>query len=394
MIKLAESDLCTGCGACVFKCPRHSISMQENSIGIILPVINRSTCIECHSCERVCPILNPIKLNQPIKAYAAWSNDIEERRTSASGGVAAEIYKLALSKGYYIAGAIQNADFSVVLELSNNENDISLFKNSKYVFSSAYTLFPQIKILLSKGYKVVVIGLPCQIAAIRKLFKDSSQLILIDVVCHGTTPLAYLLQHIHEIEKNNNAIAAKMSFRDPNANTTTFTFTLYDCNGKLFYSAPDGIGDSYQEGYHRMISYRENCYHCIFAQRNRCSDLTLSDYKGLGNITPCNFTSEKVSSVLVNTDLGAQIVDCLINNGNIAVYERPVDEPIKGDPQLQHPSVKSRKRKLFEKYIKIVPLDYEKTMQNVEYLNNKWKYYDFIKRQMMRIVNKIKKILS
>lgn len=58
MIKLATHDTCTGCGACAFKCPKHCISMQENAIGIVFPVIDADACIECHSCEKVCPILN------------------------------------------------------------------------------------------------------------------------------------------------------------------------------------------------------------------------------------------------------------------------------------------------------------------------------------------------
>lgn len=394
MIRLAEHNFCTGCGACAYKCPKHCISMQEDAIGIIYPIIDNTTCIECHTCEKSCPILNKIELHKPFKAFAAWSNDTEERRTSASGGIAAEIYKEALVQGYYIAGAVQNLNFSVTLELSNEKELISSFKNSKYVFSSAYTLFSDIKTVLSQGNNIVVIGLPCQIAAIRKLFRDNERLLLIDVVCHGTTPLVYLQQHIHKIEKRIGERAVRMSFRDPIANTNTFTFTLYNSEGQLFYSAPDGKGDTYQEGYHRMISYRENCYHCMFAQQKRNSDLTLSDYKGLGVMAPCNFNNLKVSSVLVNTKKGLDFLDILIKNENITAKERPIDEPINGDPQLQHPSLKSRRRKYFEKYINKKPLDYENTMSIIEKLNNRWKYYDFIVKQKNRIVNKTKKFFK
>ena len=394
MIRLAEYNVCTGCGACAYKCPKHCISMQENSIGIILPVIDNTVCIECHTCEKSCPILNPIELHKPFKAYAAWSNDVEERRTSASGGIATEIYKEALVQGYYIAGAVQNSDFSVTLELSNEEKQIFLFKNSKYVFSSAYKLFSQIKTALSLGNKIVVIGLPCQIAAVRKIFRDNELLLLIDVVCHGTTPLIYLQQHIRRIEKEKKEKAVRMSFRDPIAYTYTFTFTLYNQHGHIFYSMPDGKGDSYQEGYHRMISYRENCYHCIFAQKQRISDLTLSDYKGLGRMAPCDFNNLKVSSVLVNTEKGDEFLNELIKNKSITANERPVDEPINGDPQLRHPSLKSRRRVYFEKDINKMPLDYERTMYVVERLNNKWKYYDFIAKQEKRIINKIKKLFK
>ena len=58
MIRLANEKLCTACGACVERCPKNCISMEERPIGGCFPLINKNECIECHSCERVCPILN------------------------------------------------------------------------------------------------------------------------------------------------------------------------------------------------------------------------------------------------------------------------------------------------------------------------------------------------
>ncbi len=133
MIQLAQHNLCTGCGACSFICPKNCINMVENDIGVIYPVINSTNCIECKSCQKVCPVITPIKYNYPKKAFAAWSNDEEERRTSASGGIAAELYKMALKKGYKIIGAAQQPDFSVKLKISDNIDSIGVFKNSKYV---------------------------------------------------------------------------------------------------------------------------------------------------------------------------------------------------------------------------------------------------------------------
>ena len=51
--------------------------------------------------------------------------------------------------------------------------------------------------------------------------------------------------------------------------------------------------DFYQEAYHDGIAYRENCYHCKFAKSKRISDITLSDYKGLGTMAPCAFSAQK-----------------------------------------------------------------------------------------------------
>lgn len=81
-------------------------------------------------------------------------------------------------------------------------DELPPLKNSKYVFSDAYVAFRQIKSLLKEGQKIVFIGLPCQVVALRKLFHDDENLLLIEVVCHGTTPLSYLRQHIHYLESH------------------------------------------------------------------------------------------------------------------------------------------------------------------------------------------------
>ena len=105
MIELAKSDVCTGCGACAFKCPSHCISIQEDRYGTVLPVIDETSCIECHACEKVCPILDLPSLYSSTAAYAAWSTDPSERKTSASGGIAIEMYRYAIRQGFKAVGA-------------------------------------------------------------------------------------------------------------------------------------------------------------------------------------------------------------------------------------------------------------------------------------------------
>lgn len=365
MIELACWNLCTGCGACAYVCSKQCITMRENEIGVVYPEIDGANCINCSLCQKFCPILNPVSSVNPRKAYAAWSSNEEERRTSASGGIAAEIYKEAFSLGVKVAGAVINKDFSVTINLVEHREGLKALKNSKYVFSSAYSLYPKLKELLINKEKVVVIGLPCQIAAIRKLFKDNENLILVDLVCHGTTPYSYLIQHINKLELEYDQVAEGMSFRDPCALTSTFTFTLYNSQKQRFYSKRTKDRDTYQFGYHKMVTYRENCYHCVYAQEKRISDLTLSDYKGLGKLASCSFSNKDVSCVLVHTQKGEKIIEELIRKGKIIAEERPVREPVLGDPQLRHPSLKKAARYDFEKFIWDNKGDFEKTMMRV-----------------------------
>lgn len=362
-IQLATHEVCTGCGACAYRCPKHCIHMREDDKGIVVPVIDDTTCIECHSCEKACPILNPVPSHKPTMAYAAWSNNEEERRTSASGGIAAEMYKHALDNGYKVVGASQDKNFSVAHKLTTKEEDIELFKNSKYVFSDAHAAFDPIKQTLSKGCKVLFIGLPCQVAALRKLFKDNESLLLVELICHGTTPYSYLKQHIDMLSRQAGKTAKRMSFRDPHTYTYTYTFTLYDEDGQRFYAKRTKDGDTYQFGYHRAISYRENCYHCRFAKPERIADITIADYHGLGLSSPCSYDAKNVSLILVNTTKGIQWIEALIASKRIHADQRPLEEPVKGEAQLRHPSLKSKYRLMFEKEISAWNGDFEKAIQ-------------------------------
>lgn len=85
----------------------------------------------------------------------------------------------------------------------------------------------------------------------------------------------------------------RLTFRDPAKGTENFALSLYD--EKMFVLFLRKFEDIYQFAYHCMVAYRENCYHCCYANSNRVSDITLSDYKGLGACSPCKFLEKKLA---------------------------------------------------------------------------------------------------
>lgn len=93
-----------------------------------------------------------------------------------------------------------DSDLKVVIK-GYDDNNILKFKNSKYVHSKMGSTFLDIKNQLKDGYEVIFIGLPCQVAALRTYLKiDFRNLILVDIICHGTPPQVYLDEHIHYFE--------------------------------------------------------------------------------------------------------------------------------------------------------------------------------------------------
>lgn len=108
--------------------------------------------------------------------------------------------------------------------------------------------------------------------------------------------------------------------------------------------------DNYQLGYHRSLIYRENCYHCHYARKERVGDLTLGDFSGLSKLAPFEHSKYNVSCVLQNTEKGA----ILINSISDKIYkeERPRNEAFLYETQLKKPSVKHISRTIFEEKYK------------------------------------------
>jgi hypothetical protein len=110
-------------------------------------------------------------------------------------------------------------------------------------------------------------------------------------------------------------------------------------------------------------------------------------------MAPCSFNNKKVSSILVNSAKGESFIKNLIESKRIIAEERPVREPINGDPQLRHPSVKNKFRPSFEKEIKANAGDFEKAMS---YVMRKFFFTVYYQNHFLflkRIVTKIKHII-
>ena len=231
--------------------------------------------------------------------------------------------------------------------LLENESDIKAVQNSKYTFSDTAGIYKVVKQKLQAGISVLFIGVPCQVAGLYGfLKKEYDNLTTVDIICHGMPSATYLEQHIKSIEDKKKEYTHQLFFRDPKYYTYTFTFTLKNIKGKEFYNKKVLTRDNYQLGYHRALIYRENCYSCNYARKERISDLTIGDFSGLGRFAPFEYDKHNVSCILENTDKGAALLKKL--KGVLLMYERPACEAFEVEKQLKSPSAKHNGRYCFE----------------------------------------------
>ena len=150
MIKITDKSKCCGCCACVDACAHKAITLKTDIEGFWYPEVNQDLCVDCGLCDKICPELNinNLKKNdfpQPIKTIAAIHKRMDVRWDSTSGGAFSALADTMYGQGGYVSGAIYNEDFSVRNFVSNNPEDLSKLRSSKYLQSKAEGLYAEIR---------------------------------------------------------------------------------------------------------------------------------------------------------------------------------------------------------------------------------------------------------
>lgn len=113
MIQIKNKKDCCGCNACGDVCPKGCITFKADKEGFWYPKVNTDTCIDCHLCEKVCPVLQPadgiVRYDEP-RVFAAYSKDDKIRTDSTSGGIHSMLAKAMYAKKAYVGGAVYNDD--------------------------------------------------------------------------------------------------------------------------------------------------------------------------------------------------------------------------------------------------------------------------------------------
>lgn len=308
---------CVGCGACEAVCPRHCISMEEGIAGFLYPTVNEENCIHCNKCSKVCVACDERK-NEHVDAIhlAAWAKNPYMDEKATSGGIATLLAKQFIKKGI-VVGAAFGENLNVEHKVAYEEKDIIPFAGSKYVQSRTVEVFETIRSNIEAGRKVLFIGTPCQVAAIKKYVgkKHEANLYTVDFFCHGVpAPLAWR-KYVRYLEEKTHAKLVDYNFRTKKNGWGGLYRTAYWDNGKI--ETINSWACAFHGWFGKHLSLRESCFHCKYRTESREADITIADFWGISNYYPEVKTSQGVSAVILSTKKGNELFEDLIGNGQI-----------------------------------------------------------------------------
>lgn len=334
-------DRCTGCGVCMLKCPRQSISMEKNSEGFRYPAVNTSKCINCKICEEQCPVLHAVPDHEKTEFYAVQNQNSEIRIDSSSGGFFFAVCSWVIDHEGIICAAKYDHSFSVIHGFAGDKQDARSFLGAKYAQSDAYHCFLRIKEYADQDKLVLFVGTPCQAAGLRRfLGKDYPNVILVDMICHGVPSPNVWERYVNERRKKdaNGAAVTGINLRNKDTGWTRYGYSVvfdYE-NGKRYQVRQNE--DPFMKGFVRNLYLRASCSNCEFKGTNRCTDLTLGDYWGVWNQHPEMDDNTGTSLVMIHSGKGAALFseitnslrvlkllgeDCLSENPSALVSSQP-----------------------------------------------------------------------
>lgn len=343
MIKIESKNQCCGCSACVERCPKQCISFEEDKEGFRYPKVDESRCIDCHICEKVCPVINTPNESSIVKAFAASLHDTAIKKASSSGAIFSFLASKTIQEGGIVFGARYDDNWEVYHDSCSDIESLGLFRSSKYMQSRIGDCFIRVENSLKEGKQVLFSGTPCQIAGLKKfLQKNYDNLTTIDVICHGVpSPKAWRLYLKDMLRKGivgpDLSDITEVNFRAKVENWIDFKVLIKSKNSDYISSKDE---DPYFRAFNMNVTLRPICYECPFKCGKSGSDITMADFWGIQKLDPSAYDDQGTSLIITHGELNLDI-------GCLRIKEEPIESIKKYNGSYYHSAANNGNRIVF-----------------------------------------------
>lgn len=333
---VCDLDNCAGCMLCLDVCKKNAIKI-EDTLYAYNAVIDEARCINCNACKINCPQNRPTKKVETKIWYQGWSRDSKIRHKAPSGGIGMALAKQFIAEGGYVCSCVFK-DGMFGFDVTNNIECAMCFTGSKYVKSNPKDIYCKIRKLLVNKEKVLFIGLPCQVAAVKKRFGNlyEENLFLVDLVCHGTPSPRLLEIFLKQYSKKISEIK-DIKFRIKGK----YQIIVDDKN-----ILKEGVSDRYSIAFINGITFTNNCYSCQYAATERVGDISLGD--AYGSELSDEEIQKGISLIMIQSSKGRR----LLLDSDIELKNFDKNVATSNNTQLISPMEKTKTHDIFFNEIK------------------------------------------
>lgn len=386
MIEIKQKEECCGCNACGDICPKNAITFKLDNEGIWYPQIDSDKCVNCKLCNKVCPIETECRSRKnnssAPRCYAVEHKSIETIFNSTTAGMFSALAEGMYSQKGYVGGSIHNEDFSASHFISNNRNDLKQLRRSKDLQSNAEGFYKKVKNLLENKEKVLVCGVPCQIAALLNYIgKDYENLITVDLICAGVNSPKVWRKYLDYIEEKNGSKIVWTENKSKEYGWDKLTQKFIFENGEEYFDTDKT--SLFTHGY--IVSHlycRPSCYECKFKGFPRIADITIGDFWGITNYTSKHNSNMGTNLVMINSLKGQKYFDKIKKRINIE--ETPLEWALSGNPALTTSISKLSDRRI----------EFFNDLDNIPFDELIKKYEPFQESRVRNILKEVKCVLK
>ena len=240
------------------------------------------------------------------RSFLLMKDDFEERLSSQSGGAFAALSDVVLGEGGVVYGCALTKDLEVRHIRVTTKEEREALKGSKYTQSYLGGIFQDVKKDLKEGRLVLFSGVSCQVAGLKEYIESigfSSNLLTIDLLCHGCPSQKIFKDFMEYIEKKKSKKIASINFRNKlkygwQSHIETVTYEDSSCEDSYIYT----------KIFHLEAMQKPSCQNCPFHSQNRPSDITVADAWGAIKENPEMVDNNGLSLVICNTEKGLKLL--------------------------------------------------------------------------------------
>lgn len=355
---------CCGCTACYTICPVNAIRMTADEEGFLYPRIDETLCVNCHQCEKICPLRAGNDHTEPLEIYGAKNREETVRENSSSGGVFSLLADYVQSQGGVIYGAAYDEAFHVWHMRAEADEEWKKFCVSKYVQSNMSDMFRSVKQDLLDDRMVLFSGTPCQIDGLIRTLKDVrlDNLITCDIICHGTPSPKIWEDYLQYLSRHTGKTIGYVSFRDKKClGWHNSALTIWNTENQILLSETQRNNFFFQLFVCHFI-LRPSCHRCQYASFHRPGDFTLGDFWGIEKNFARVDDDKGISLVMVHTEKGRKIWNEIQSGAEFF----PVTKEQCTQPNLVKPSKENPNREDFWRWYR--RYGFRRTGQRMGYL--------------------------